>query len=225
MEIFDISVPVRSEMPIWPGSPGVRLDWVKRIENGDVANVSKLETGSHVGTHVDAPLHFIVGGKSAEQLDLGILIGPAVVVELPDCASITATDLAALDLPPQTERLLLKTRNSRLWARGVTVFTDDFVALTADAAEWVVDNGIKLVGVDYLSVQRYQDGPDTHRILLGADVVVLEGLNLSAVSAGSFALICLPLRLVGADGAPARAVLLRAFDELQLPGKTGGDKA
>lgn len=206
-DIIDISVTMRTGMPIWPGSPGLRLARSMRMEDGDAANVSRLETGVHVGTHVDAPLHFIADGRSVEQLDLGILVGPALVAVLPDVASIANEDLAALDLPRGTERLLLKTRNSRLWSADVTEFREDFVALTADAARWVVDRGIKLIGVDYLSVQRFQDGPETHRILLGANVVVLEGLNLSAVSAGEFELVCLPLRLAGAEAAPARAIL------------------
>jgi arylformamidase len=129
------------------------------------------------------------------------------VVHLPDADAITADVLDALALPAETRRVLFRTRNSALWAQEDRGFYEDFVALTADAAEWVVARGIQLIGVDYLSVQRYADGPETHQILLGAGVVLVEGLDLSGVAAGDYELICLPLKLVDAEGAPARAIL------------------
>lgn len=205
--IIDISVPLQSDMPTWPGSRGFRREWVERLEAGDEANVSRVDCGVHVGTHVDAPLHFVDGGASVDQLNLEILVGPATVGFLPEADAITADDLENLDLPAGTERLLLRTRNSDLWAAGVTEFQEDFVALTADAAHWVVDRGMRLIGVDYLSVQRYQDGPAVHQTLLGAGVVVVEGLDLSSVKPEEYELICLPLRLMGAEGAPGRAIL------------------
>lgn len=208
VKIIDISVPLQSHMPVWPGSVGFNLLPTMRLDNGDEANVSQLNTDLHVGTHVDAPWHFLAEGNTVEQLALDDLIGEAIVVDLPDVSSVSANHLAALDLPVNIKRLLLHTRNSKLWANSVSEFQKDFVALTADAAQWLVDRGIRLIGVDYLSVQRYDDSPLTHQILLQAGVVILEGLNLINVEPGIYQLICLPLKLVGADGAPARAVLI-----------------
>lgn len=207
-QIIDISVPLQPQMPIWPGTVGFKLQRTKRLEAGDVANVSRLDTDVHVGTHVDAPWHFLAEGSTVEQMCLEDLMGPVVVADLPNVSAITTDDLAGLKLPAGTKRLLLHTRNSKLWAEGVSEFQPDFVALTADAAEWVVEQGIRLVGVDYLSVQRYEDSQLTHEILLKAGVVILEGLNLTGVQSGCYKLICLPLKLVGAEGAPARAVLV-----------------
>jgi kynurenine formamidase/glycosyltransferase involved in cell wall biosynthesis len=207
--IIDISVPLHPEMPVWPGSVGIRLSRTMSLEAGDMTNVSRLDCDVHIGTHVDAPLHFIEDGSSVEQMPLNILIGPALIAYLPGVDAITADDLAALSLPKSTQRLLLRTRNSLLWANGVNGFRTDYVALTADAARWIVEHDIRLVGVDYLSVQRYQDGSETHQILLDAGVVIVEGLNLADVVPGLYELICLPLKLVGAEGAPARAVLVR----------------
>jgi arylformamidase len=144
-----------------------------------------------------------------DQLPLETLIGPAIVAFLPDAEVITADELRNLHMPAGVERLLLRTRNSELWAAGVTEFRKDYVALTADAARWLVDRGVRLVAVDYLSVQRYQDGPDVHKILLAAGVIILEGLNLTGVAAGEYELICLPVKIIGAEGAPARAVLVK----------------
>jgi arylformamidase len=182
------------------------------MEDGNVANVSRLACGVHIGTHVDAPYHFVASGKTIEQLALDTLIGEATVAALPTVDSVTAADLAGLALPDGVQRLLLQTRNSAHWAAGMAPFRDDFVALTADAAQWVVDQGIRLIGVDYLSVQRYHDDPQTHQILLEAEVIILEGLNLAQVQPGRYELICLPINLVGSDGAPARAAL-RVLEE------------
>ncbi len=179
----------------------------RNMINGDKCNDSDLSCNLHTGTHVDAPLHFLADGADVTALALDTLIGPAVVAALPEVDVITADDLERLALPPHTRRLLLRTRNSESWSRGDREFHRDFVALTADAAHWVVARGIQLIGVDYLSVQRFHDGPETHITLLQAGVVILEGLNLSQVVPGDYELICLPLKLAGAEGAPARTVL------------------
>lgn len=210
-EIIDISVPLRPQMPTWPGSVGIGLTRTACLEAGDPTNVSRLDCDVHMGTHVDAPWHFLENGYTVEQLPLDVLIGPAVMAYLPKVSAVTASNLADLALPPSTRRLLLRTRNSELWAEGVTEFRKDYVALTADAARWVVDRDIRLIGVDYLSVQRYDDSPLTHQLLLEAGVVIIEGLNLANVQPGAYELICLPIRLVGADGAPARAVLRKCL--------------
>lgn len=177
------------------------------LKAGDRANVSRLDCDVHMGTHVDAPWHFLSDGFTVDEMSLDVLIGPATVAYLPEASVITAKELAGLNLPSGIQRLLLKTRNSDLWAAGVTEFRKDYVALSADAARWAVERGIRLVGIDYLSVQCYDDNPLTHQILMKAGVIIVEGLNLAAVEPGSYELICLPLRLVGADGAPVRAVL------------------
>jgi len=212
LKIIDISIPLQPGMPIWPGSGGFKLEQMQLLNAGDPANVSRLVFDVHVGTHVDAPWHFWEDGATVDQLPLETLIGPAVVAYLPEVNAITAYDMEGLDLPSGTERLLRHTRNSNLWVRGVTEFKKDYVALTADAARWVVDHGILLIGIDYFSIQRYQDGPAAHKILLEADVIILEGLDLASVQPGDYELILLPLKLIGAEGAPARAVL-RYFDE------------
>lgn len=208
-KIIDISVPLLPGMPVWPGDGDFRIVPVKRMAAGDKNNLSRLDYGVHTGTHVDAPWHFLEDGSTAEQLPLDTMIGEAFVAYLPEVDVITAETLARLMLPNGTTRLLLHTRNSELWEMGVTEFRKDFVALTSDAAQWLVDQGIRLIGVDYLSVHRYGDGPLIHQILLRAGIIIVEGLNLTGVATGAYELICLPLRLCGADGAPTRAVLRR----------------
>ena len=206
---IDISVPVSPDLPSWPGSPAIKFQRSLDLEKGDIANDTTISFSVHTGTHVDAPLHFWKEGSSVDQMPLELLIGPAWVASLPDVEVITADTLEALALPAGTERLLLHTRNSRLWQTDVREFQSDFVALTADAAQWVVDRGIRLIGVDYLSVQRFQDSPETHLILLQAEVAIIEGLNLTDVSAGAYKLLCLPIKLAGVEGAPARVLLVR----------------
>lgn len=211
---IDISVPVSSALPCWPGSPEIQFQRNLDLDQGDVATDTTLCFSVHTGTHVDAPSHFIAGGNTVDQLDLDVLMGEAYVAVFPDdVGSITADLLNNLSLPAHTSRLLLRTRNSRFWNTKGSEFQTDFVALTADAAQWVVDRGIKLVGVDYLSVQRYYDGPETHQILLGAEVVVIEGLNLDSVAEGIYELICLPVKLQGIEGAPARVILRRLSED------------
>jgi arylformamidase len=207
VSLIDISVGLQPDIPTWPGTPGFSLNWSKRLEAGDGCNNSRLDSDTHVGTHVDAPLHFIREAKTVEQLSLDVLVGPAWVAYMPDVKAVTVAALSTLRWPGKIERLLLRTRNSTLWDAGERDFQPDFVALTEDAAHWVVEQGIRLVGIDYLSAQRYEDGPAVHQILLGAEVVVVEGLNLTNVEQGQYELICLPIKIVGAEGAPARAVL------------------
>jgi arylformamidase len=194
-------------MPIWPSSRGIKLTQNKSSETDDSANISRLDCDVHVGTHVDAPRHFIENGATVEQLPLDIMVGTCFVAYLPEITSISSADLAGIDMPHNIRRLLLRTRNSELWSSQSAEFNKHYVALTADAARWVIEKEISLIGIDYLSVQRYQDGPAAHRILLQADTIILEGLNLMNVQPGVYELICLPIKLVGADGAPARVVL------------------
>jgi arylformamidase len=162
----------------------------------------------HSGTHVDAPAHFIPGGAGVEALDLNVLVGPALVVEAKEADMLSADVLKELPIPAHTERVLFRTRNSDRWARGEREFSKDFVAITGDGARWLVAHGVRLVGVDYLSVGSFSEVDRTHRTLLNAGVIPVEGLNLSGIEPGVYQLVCLPLRIMGADGAPARAILI-----------------
>ena len=208
MKIYDVSVPISSELPTWPGDPRVSLTRASSIAKGDAANVSRLDAGVHTGTHVDAPVHFVDGATGIDAIPVETLVGPCLVVE----ANPPGLELRPEDLPAKDHRrILFKTRNSALWAAGATQFDTEFVAVGLDLARRLVGEGKLLVGVDYLSVESYQapfEHP-VHHTLLAARVVVIEGLDLSQVEAGEYDLYCLPLKLVGSDGAPARTVLVR----------------
>ena len=204
MEILDVSIPIRSRMPIWPGNAGVAMRRVEAIADGAVANVSAVDLGAHTGTHVDAPNHFLEGEPGVDTVALEPLIGDAVVVDATAVQkTVDAAAVAALGVPAGTDRVLLKTRNSQLWERDE--FSDEIVALDESGARALLDLGVRLIGIDYLSI----GDPGAHRALLGARTAVVEGLDLRAVAPGPYRLICLPLKLVGSDGGPARAVLLR----------------
>ena len=201
-----MSLPVRTGMVVYDGDPEVRIERVMEIARGDLANLSRMELGTHTGTHVDAPLHFVDGGAGADRLPLDALVGPAIVADARGApGDVDAAALAALGVPPGTERLLLRTRNGDLWDRGA--FTRDFAGVADDAARELVAMGVRLLGIDYLSIAPSADPAPTHRTLLEAGVVVVEGLDLRAAPGGAYELVCLPLRIEGADGAPARALL------------------
>mgnify|MGYP005842322467 CR=1 FL=1 len=205
MQTYDISLTISPEMPTWPGDPKVALERVNQIEQGANANVSRIQMGVHTGTHVDAPYHFLQQGKTIDQLPLKVLTGRAYVLHLPDAERLTAQVLQNAEIPPRTRRLLFRTRNSEYWRRQEKDFQTDFVGITADGADFLVKRGVKLIGVDYLSVAPYKQSRPTHEILLAAGVVIVEGLDLSEISQGRYTLFCLPLKLAGSDGAPARA--------------------
>ncbi len=209
MRIYDISLPLSPNLPVWPGDPPLDLHLLESMEAGAHANVSGLSTGVHIGTHVDAPHHFLNDGRTVEGLSLEALVGPCYVAQLPDdIDGIDAEVLEGIPLAAGIERVLFGTRNSHLWGRGETQFKKDFVALSEDGAEWLVGRKIKLVGIDYLSIAPFGDSEPVHNVLLKAGVVILEGLDLSRVLRGFYDLYCLPLKLVGAEGAPARAILV-----------------
>jgi len=206
MTWIDVSLPVRTGMVVYEGDPVVRIERVADIGRGDLANLSRMELGTHTGTHVDAPSHFIADGAGVDALPLDVLVGPAVVADASSVpGDIDAAVLAAIGVPPGTKRLLLKTRNADLWDLGR--FTRDYAGVAADAAAELVARGVRLVGIDYLSIAPSGDPAPTHRTLLEAGVVVVEGLDLRPVAPGRYELACLPLRIEGADGAPARALL------------------
>ena len=208
MRTYDVTLAITSDMPVWPGDTPPILEQMDSIDAGNTANTSQIKLSVHTGTHVDAPHHFMNDGRTIEGLQLDTLVGRAYVLYLPEADLITAAVLQAAEIPPRTRRLLFKTRNSEYWARDVRQFQTDFVAISPDGAEYLVDRNVKLVGIDYLSVAPFKAGAPTHRILLGAGVVVLEGLNLSKVSQGRYTLHCLPLKIAGSDGAPARVILV-----------------
>jgi arylformamidase len=210
MTIYDISLSLSPDLPTWPGDPELKLELFESMDQGAHVNVTKISTSVHVGTHVDAPHHFLNDGRTVEGLSLDVLTGPCYVVQLPDgIDAITAEVLDRTEVTSEMKRVLFGTRNSHLWARGESGFQTDFVAITEDGAEWLVGRGIQLVGVDYLSVAPYGDSEPTHKVLLGGGVIVVEGLNLAHVMRGFYDLYCLPLKIVGCDGAPARAILVQ----------------
>jgi len=201
---IDVSVPVRSGMVHWPDNPPIELVRIMDMAKGDPANVSRLSLGVHSGTHVDAPVHFLADGAGVDAFPLDHLLGEARVVEV-DGPSIDAAQLRAVD-PRPGERLLFKTPNSaRCWK--VDRFLHDFVYLSLEGAALLAERRVRTVGIDYLSIAGMEEGVPTHRVLLEQGICIIEGLDLSSVQPGSYELICLPLRLAGADGAPARVVL------------------
>ena len=207
MPIYDVTVPIRAGMPVYEGDPGVEIKAWSALASGASANVSFLQFGAHTGTHVDAPAHFIAGDCKIDALPLEVLIGPARVVRVPDDVNEIDSDfLAGCDLN-NVERVLFHTRNSSLWNEG---FRKDFTHLLPEAAEKLIELGVKLVGTDYLSIEQFHSGHHrTHLALLTRNVIIVEGLNLSDVPTGDYELICLPLRIAegAGDGAPARVVL------------------
>ena len=209
MRIIDISLPLTESIVTWPGDPPFQIKRRHDLNNGDDATVSELSLGAHTGTHIDAPAHFIAGGPGVESLDLQNLIGPVVVLDVDDeVEEITDSVLANLGIPDNAERLLFRTANSQRRLSEQAAFSEDFVAISEAGARWLAARGIRLIGIDYLSIAPFADGVPPHKILLEAGVILVEGLNLSNVTPGDYELICLPLKIVGAEAAPARAVLI-----------------
>jgi arylformamidase len=206
-QLIDISISLDDSIPCWPDSPGFRINRTKTIDNGDGCNNSFISMDVHIGTHIDAPWHFISGGKTVDELDIHKLVGPVYVVHFAGVSEVNRNMLENISIPDGISRLLLKTDNSEQWNRPEKKFQKDFIAITANAAEWLVENHFDLVGIDYLSIQKFNDSSLTHEILLNAEIIIVEGLNLAHVQQGIYELYCLPLKLAGADGAPARVML------------------
>lgn len=205
--LLDVSVPLVPGTPTYPGNPEFELQPIKRIADGGSSNVSRLVMGTHTGTHVDAPRHFFDDGAGVDQVRLDLLMGRARVVEVARRGGIGEEDLAAAGLREDL-RVLLKTANSALW--NTSGFHQDYTYLTEAGARYLVEQGVKVIGVDYLSVEQFKKaGAPAHHVLLSQGVVVIEGLNLAEADPGMYELYCLPLRIAGADGAPARVVLKR----------------
>lgn len=210
MRIYDVSVPLSAATPTYPGDPGIEITSWLNIDNGDTANVSQMNFGLHSGTHVDAPSHFIAGAAKIDSLPLDSLLGHAEVVEVPPEVNVIDRHFVETKCAAGSSRILFKTRNSEFWNNLNDGFREDYVYIDPDAARWLVEQEIKLVGIDYLSVERFKsDNFETHLAFLSHGVVILEGLDLRAVVAGTYELICLPLKIASGtgDGAPARVVL------------------
>lgn len=203
---IDVSVALHSGMPHWPGNPPVKIERQLDIDRGDVANVSVLSMGSHTGTHMDAPLHFIADGKGIDELAFEEIIGPARVIEIFDEVAVTVPEIEDKNIHAG-ERVLFKTRNSH-GAWNEDSFVEDFIYISREVARYLVERRVRTVGIDYLSVGGFKrDGEETHHGLLGAGIWIIEGLNLAEVEPGDYEMICLPLKVLRSDGAPARAIL------------------
>ena len=204
MKIYDVTVPLSKELVVYPGDPQVKISRRTKANEQDAKyNLSRYSFGSHTGTHVDPPFHLIDGGITVDKLPLELLIGRARVVEV-TAPCIDEAVLEEFDFTADA-RVLFKTRNSYLWSQKV--FVKDYVYITPGAARSLVNDGIKVVGIDYLSVEKFNGEPETHMALLGAGTIIIEGLDLREVEPGDYELICLPLKVKDGDGAPARVVL------------------
>ncbi len=211
-KLLDITIPLVSGIPQWPGSGDFDRRVAASMERGHGSNVTALRMDVHTGTHIDAPSHMLADGGAMETLPLERFVGPTQVVEIDSSRpAIEAADLENAGIEPGVRRLLFKTSNSRFWEVPCHEFRKEFKALSAEAARWIVRRKIFTVGIDYLSIEPYQGDHSVHRLLMEARVAIIEGLNLRGVSPGMYELICLPLSLPGADGSPARA-LLRTSD-------------
>lgn len=203
---IDISVPIRTGMPHWPDNPPIVVEKIMDMDHGAAANVSKMSLGVHTGTHVDAPSHFTPDGPGVDALPLDALVGVARVIQIHGDA-VTVADLEAANIT-RGERILLKTRNSpAAWQRPD--FVENAVALTAESATWIAKRGVMTLGIDYLSVGSYaaDNGEPVHHALIDAGIIMIEGLDLTAITPGVYDLVCLPLKIADADGAPARAIV------------------
>ena len=210
MEIIDITAPVSPKSVVWPGEDAPSREFVSHTDRGDSSTVSRWELSAHTGTHADARMHFIPGGWTMGSLELSRCVGPCRVVDLTHVEGhVSRADLEAAEVAG-TARLLFKTQNSELGLMAQQEFSEEYAAISLQAAEYLVEIGAETVGVDYLSVEPFEDKEfNTHHTLLGADVVILEGLVLADVEPGEYFLACLPLKLAGSDGSPARAILIR----------------
>ena len=196
---------IENGMLSWPSDGPVSIEKIRSMDNGERLNLSRLDMSAHTGTHVDAPVHFIQEGSGIDSVPLDILIGPAAVVHLPGVREIGDGELKAAGIPPDTKRLLLKTENGKLL--GQKQFQKDYSFFTLEGAQYIIDSGVRLVAIDYLSIAAYGSGEAVHQALLGEGIVIIEGVDLREISAGPYNMIALPLKIGGCDGAPARVVL------------------
>lgn len=209
--IFDISVSISEDLPVWPGDPSVEINLDSSILQGSLANISSIKFGLHSGTHIDAPFHFIQNGAKLDQIALERLTGPALVIEISGSNNmISRKTLEDLNLNSWPARILFKTRNSSFWQNKPHYFQKDFCALDLSAAQFLVAKGVRLIGIDYLSVAPYADPLPVHKELLRNEIIILESIDLNAIEPGLYELVCLPLKLINTEAAPARAILIKS---------------
>lgn len=210
MKLFDISLPISNDLPVWPGDPTVSLMMTSSIVKGDQCNITRIQMGIHNGTHIDAPYHFLKDGATVDTIPIETFIGTCLVVDLDSEVLIEKRDIQKYNLNGHS-RILIKTRNSEMWANNIRSFDTNYVAIGINAAQYLVEMNTILVGIDYLSIESFQsDGSPVHKLLFKKNITILEGLNLSGIKAGVYELICLPLKLEGCEGAPARVLLREA---------------
>jgi arylformamidase len=216
MKIFDISVPITPGMPVWPGDPAVDLQQVSAISSGELVNITHLSMSVHTGTHIDAPKHFFDDGKTIGQIPLEKMVGEVLVMQIDDSANVISglvlKSHPAIDLLKDTRKVLFRTRNSSLWRQSPNEFRSDYVGIDKSGAEFLGGLGLDLIGIDYLSIAPFEETLSSHLALLAEEIVLLEGLDLSNVSAGIYKLFCLPIHLPGCEGAPARVILVDRAD-------------
>ena len=211
--IYDISVPLHQDLIVWPGDSPIKIESLSSINSQHECNTSSIQISSHAGTHIDAPSHFINGGKSVDSIPLELLIGKCIVIEVSSKSLIEIEDLSGYNFC-KYKRVLFKTRNSEFWPKSPKGFSKNFVSLSTSAALYLTQFGVFLIGIDYLSIESfYSKKHSVHNILLRKEVVILEGIDLSKVVAGEYNLICLPLKVIDCDGAPARAILEAKYVE------------
>jgi arylformamidase len=207
--IIDITVEISENMVVWEGDPGVKIRQLLKMKNGDPYNLTRIDLGVHNGSHVDAPLHFINEGMSIDHFPLSQMVGPVQVIEIHESVDlITADVLINAGIHSETKRLLIKTKNSNFWKRSDAIFQKDYCGVTSDGAQFLANLDLQLVGIDYLSISPLCDLEEPHRILMRKGMIILETVNLTAVDPGFYDLYCLPLKLVGCEGAPARVILI-----------------
>lgn len=212
MIIHDITQTIHNDMPVWPGDPEVKLEWLLRISQGGEVNLTQIHMCAHSGTHIDMPSHFIDNGETLDDLDLNVLIGTARVISVPpEVKVIDGTFLKGISIGGM-KRVLFKTSNSELVKADHLSFHKNFVALDTSGAKFLAEAGCKLVGIDYMSIAIFDEPAGGHLPLLGAGIVVLEGINLEGVEPGEYQLIALPMKLGGREGAPVRAILLEPLN-------------
>ncbi len=209
MKIYDISVLLSNKLVVWPGDKRIEIKRVASIDSGDSCNVSSIEMSAHSGTHIDAPFHFIKDGDCTDSIELGRLMGKCLVIDL---EYVTNSEIMVEHIDSYNfsdyKKVLFKTKNSKLWNDNCDVFFTDFISISVDVALYLAKQKIDLVGIDYLSIESFHSkNHDFHKALLNNKIIILEGIDLSGVEAGSYDLVCLPLNLSGCDGAPARAIL------------------
>jgi len=204
---IDVSCPIKTNLPVWPGDPKPHLNWLKQINNGEGINLSNIDMSLHTGTHIDAPLHFFEKGQPIDEISLELLIGEVQVIQVPEDVKIISRNFLNtldFDIP---ERVFFRTNNSIKEYLQNEHFYLNYVAVDSSGASWLVDQKVKFVGIDYLSIAIFRDSNEPHRILLGANVIVVEGLDLRNVSEGKYSYVCLPIRIKGREAAPARVLL------------------